>query len=594
MRMPESLQLCRASSCTPERLDAWYDAFSSFMKSKGLQDKPLRIWNADESGFPLCPKTSRVLAMRNKKHVYSVGSDSKTQITTLVAANAAGSVIPPMHIFPGVRFRYNPLAGGVEGAYFGRSDSGWMVTELFYGWVANHFVKHIPPERPVLLLVDGHTTHIDLETSKFCKENGILLYCLLAHSSHITQPLDVGFFGALKTNWKKACDKFKISNMGSSVTKETFSSVFNTAWTSTVKMSTIVNSFARAGIYPINRNAIGKGGTIDPALLYSESTTDSSSLSSGSVEPGTSTSTSVTLKSGVSSSLDAIESLMEPATITKFQERFTEGYDVAGDELYAVWEQLKKMSLSNSTALCAPHTSTVSSTASGSITTCAVTSTVSTTVSTVTASKTATSLTSTNVSTTVSSATGSSSSTAAAAPKPSSVLAEILTYPDPIRKKTKSRKGKGRMPDHLNSSQFIAFMEEEKQKKADEEAEKARRMAEREAKKAQKEQERLQKKALADAKKANKAAQKKPQKKAPSRRRKKTPPPVSDEEESESSTEDQRNRENCPECDGEVESTQWVACDHCEQWYHVECTSISPSSYSVIEDIEWVCTVCCQ
>ena len=73
-----------------------------------------------------------------------------------------------MHVFPGIRFRYNPLEGCVEGAYFGRSDSGWMVTELFYGWLANHFIKHITSERPVLLLVDGHTTHIDIETSKFC------------------------------------------------------------------------------------------------------------------------------------------------------------------------------------------------------------------------------------------------------------------------------------------------------------------------------------------------------------------------------------------------------------------------------------------
>ena len=58
---------------------------------------------------------------------------TKTEITTLVAANAAGNVIAPMHVFPDIRFRYNPLEGCVEGAYFGRSNNGWMVTELFYG-----------------------------------------------------------------------------------------------------------------------------------------------------------------------------------------------------------------------------------------------------------------------------------------------------------------------------------------------------------------------------------------------------------------------------------------------------------------------------
>ena len=123
-----------------------------------------------------------------------------------------------MHIFLGKRFLYNPL----DGAYMGRSNNGWMVTQLFYGWLANHFVSHIPPECPVLLIVDGHSTHIDVKILKFCKENGILLYYLLPHSLHITQPLDVGFFGALKTSWGKAVDKYKISHMGSSVTKESF------------------------------------------------------------------------------------------------------------------------------------------------------------------------------------------------------------------------------------------------------------------------------------------------------------------------------------------------------------------------------------
>ena len=40
--------------------------------------------------------------------------------------------------------------------------------------------------------------------------------------------------------------------MGSSVTKESFAAEFNTVWTGAVKMATIVNSYAHAGIYPID------------------------------------------------------------------------------------------------------------------------------------------------------------------------------------------------------------------------------------------------------------------------------------------------------------------------------------------------------
>jgi hypothetical protein len=148
------------------------------------------------------------LAPVGSKTVYSSCAAQKSQITTLVAISASGQITPPMHISPGQRFAYNPLEGGVEGAYFARSSNGWIKTELFYGWIKNHFSICAGHERPVLLIVNGHTTHIDLDVSQFCKEDQILLYCLPPHSSHIIQLLDVGFFGPLKItcNWKKAVD----------------------------------------------------------------------------------------------------------------------------------------------------------------------------------------------------------------------------------------------------------------------------------------------------------------------------------------------------------------------------------------------------
>ena len=192
MRTPEHLQLACAAACSEEVLSRWYTAFKQFFDLNDVNDAA-RIWNADETGCPLCPKSGKVLALYGAKDVFQATTDTKEQITTLCAISAAGSVIPPMHIFSGHRFRYNPLDGCIPGAYFGKSEKGWMTTELFFGWLANHFISNIPPSRPVVLLVDGHSTHIDLETSKLCQEKGILLYCLPAHSSHITQPLDVGY-----------------------------------------------------------------------------------------------------------------------------------------------------------------------------------------------------------------------------------------------------------------------------------------------------------------------------------------------------------------------------------------------------------------
>ena len=201
LRSPEQLQVARASCCNPQRLNKWYSDFEKFLKDNDIED-PDKIWNADETGCPLCPKSGRVLAMRGTKDIYQVTSNSKEQITTLCAFSAAGSMVPPMHIFAGKQFKNDPMKDCVPNAYFGRSDSGWMNTELFYDWLKEHFIPRTATIRPIVLLIDGHKSHINIDTSKLCKENNIILYCLPSHTSHVTQPLDVGFYGPLKSSWK--------------------------------------------------------------------------------------------------------------------------------------------------------------------------------------------------------------------------------------------------------------------------------------------------------------------------------------------------------------------------------------------------------
>ena len=265
LRSPSTLESYRASACTPEKLQTWYHDFEQFLVTNGLTDEPSRIWNCDESGFPLCPKSGKVLTRSGAKTVYASGSAQKQQITTLVAISASGNVIPPMHVFPGVRFSYNPMEESVPKAYFGRSVSGWINTELFYGWVEKSFCKADWCGATVLLL-DGHTSHIDLDTSKFCKQDQILLYCLPPHSSHITQPLDVGFFAPLKASWRRAVDKYRNDNVGKPITKEEFTKVFKEAWTDTVSVKIVVNGFRGAGIYPVDASKIGV--KVSPSAVY--------------------------------------------------------------------------------------------------------------------------------------------------------------------------------------------------------------------------------------------------------------------------------------------------------------------------------------
>lgn len=269
-RHPEPLPTSRAMGCSEQHLDKWFKDFGDFLKENDLLNKPEQIWNADESGFPLHHRSGTILAPRGSKSLYSITSANKQQITTLACINAAGQCIPPMHVFPGERFRSNPLEGAVPGAYFGRSESGWMDSELFYGWLSGHFVSSIPPARPVVLLLDGHSSHINLETAKFARDNGILLYCLQPHTTHVLQPCDVGLFKPLKGNWNKCVNRYIYESSGEVLNKYTFARVFKDAWLETVKPSTIINSFRRSGICPLNRAAITKDKTLPSTSMPTE------------------------------------------------------------------------------------------------------------------------------------------------------------------------------------------------------------------------------------------------------------------------------------------------------------------------------------
>ncbi len=60
-RQPGSLPVSRAKGCSNEVLDKWFKDFEEFLKSNDLLNKADRIWNADESGFPLQHKSGKVL-----------------------------------------------------------------------------------------------------------------------------------------------------------------------------------------------------------------------------------------------------------------------------------------------------------------------------------------------------------------------------------------------------------------------------------------------------------------------------------------------------------------------------------------------------
>ena len=149
-------------------------------------------------------RAGKVIGPLDRKQApYRVLSGSREHITLLLCFNPSGQWMASYFLFPGKRVpvTYNPLENGMEGSVFSMADSGYIDTETFYMWLANHFIPNLPPARPVVLLIDGHDSYLDLNTFQLAKKNQVHMYSLLKNATRLVQPADVGLFGIMKKSW---------------------------------------------------------------------------------------------------------------------------------------------------------------------------------------------------------------------------------------------------------------------------------------------------------------------------------------------------------------------------------------------------------
>ena len=116
------------------------------------------------------------MTQRGTKKVPYQSSGRKGQITVVACANAAGQTIPPMVIYDAKKLNHAWTANEVPGTRYGLSAKGWVTTDLFEEWLMEHFLEFAVCGRPLLLLLDGHSTHYQPEVIRFARQNDDRLY----------------------------------------------------------------------------------------------------------------------------------------------------------------------------------------------------------------------------------------------------------------------------------------------------------------------------------------------------------------------------------------------------------------------------------
>ena len=253
-RKQKPLAVEQSNAEDPVALEEYFEKYQVAREDYGIVDDD--VWNMDETGFHIgCGREHWVITLHAESQLRIDDSDNRTYISDAECISAGGVVIPPMLIFPGVQILHKwGLENDMDNdALLSVSDSGYSNDELALGWL-KHFEVHSKIHQVSawrLLIVDSYGSHLTLEFLDYATDYNIILFRLPAHTTHITQPLDVGCFQPLKHYHSEAADS-AIQLGDSEFGKMDFLSAFQQVRDQAFKKTTIINAFKHTGLVPFN------------------------------------------------------------------------------------------------------------------------------------------------------------------------------------------------------------------------------------------------------------------------------------------------------------------------------------------------------
>lgn len=242
----EQLEKCRRNATSnPFLIFGFFDILEETMSNLMLHDKPQNIWNLDETYFSLDPaRVKGVSAVGQKVHRNIEGS-GKENMTVMACISASGACRPPLVIYQGKNL-WSTWKGTNESVKvdYAVSEKGWMTTEIFNSWFEK-FCKDVK-ERPLLIILDGHVSHLDKATIDLALQQNITLLKLPAHTTDLLQPLDKCCFGPLKLKWNKRLIEWQRMNQRR-LTKSEFANLLLEIWDEGLPVENIISSFKHTG-----------------------------------------------------------------------------------------------------------------------------------------------------------------------------------------------------------------------------------------------------------------------------------------------------------------------------------------------------------
>jgi hypothetical protein len=226
-----------------------------------------------------------------------VDPSNRESCTQIGAANALGTSIPPWLIFKALPTESWAEIDAIPGMRFAQSETGfsnqqitleWLHSFNAFSWLSSlkarakrislanwfgcdewlrdaispHSKLTAPPtihkeEDKIyrLLVIDGFSGHLGFEFIEYCIQFDIVICILPSHSTHLTQPLDVGVFQPLKNAHQKELRK-SIREGNLAFNRLQFATAFKSVYTAGFTKHNIMSGFEKAGIWPVSATPV--------------------------------------------------------------------------------------------------------------------------------------------------------------------------------------------------------------------------------------------------------------------------------------------------------------------------------------------------
>lgn len=244
MKFSRTMEAIRNKETTEEKLRAFYDLLDSQIKTKGVGRA--RVFNVDEHGVAEGETKHGKVVWTSLSRFSTVSkSDSRTWVSIIETISATGQALTPVVILTGENLQGQWFPDDFPNWKYEAAESGWSNSWVFKKWFLEVFLPETAPPMSLwrILVLDGHKSHVTTDIMFLAWMNKVQLLYSPPHSSHITQPLDVGIFSPLQEYFHQQTAGFASFQARSPIQKQRFITAYKIAHSKALTVKNIRHPF---------------------------------------------------------------------------------------------------------------------------------------------------------------------------------------------------------------------------------------------------------------------------------------------------------------------------------------------------------------